>query len=102
MDWDQPLSIYLSATCGPEANADFALLRQRISKYADADADAAPAFEAVARRRELITDYQNKPELSVWQQPNFSLSRRVGLEFCDGGFMNSLNQTWQHVLECVF
>ena len=48
MDWDQPRSIYLSAPCGPEANADFALLRQRIGKYAD----AAPAFEAVARRRE--------------------------------------------------
>jgi len=24
MDWDQPRSIYLSAPCGPEANADFA------------------------------------------------------------------------------
>lgn len=48
MDWDQPRSMYLSAPCGPEASADFALLRQRIGKYAD----AAPAFEAVARRRE--------------------------------------------------
>jgi len=48
MDWDQPRSMYLSSPCGPEANADFALLRQRIAKYAD----AAPAFEAVARRRE--------------------------------------------------
>ncbi|MBI2317984.1 MAG: alpha/beta hydrolase [Betaproteobacteria bacterium] len=48
MDWDQPRSIYLSAPCGPEANADFAGLRQRITKLAD----ASPAFEAVARRRE--------------------------------------------------
>ena len=48
MDWDQPRSMYLSSPCGSEANADFALLRQRITKYAD----AAPAFEAVARRRE--------------------------------------------------
>src|SRR5439155_12235063 len=48
MDWDQPRSIYLSAPCGPEANADFAAIRQRITKLAD----AAPAFEAVARRRE--------------------------------------------------
>jgi dienelactone hydrolase len=48
MDWDQPRSIYLSAPCGPEASADFAALRQRIVKLAD----ASPAFEAVARRRE--------------------------------------------------
>ncbi len=48
MDWDQPRSIYLSAPCGVEASADFAGLRQRITKLAD----ASPAFEAVARRRE--------------------------------------------------
>jgi dienelactone hydrolase len=48
MDWDQPRSIYLSAPCGPEASADFAGIRQRITKLAD----ASPAFEAVARRRE--------------------------------------------------
>src|SRR5262245_6877608 len=48
MDWDQPRSLYLSAPCGPEANADFAAIRQRITKLAD----ASPAFEAVARRRE--------------------------------------------------
>src|SRR3989475_9867750 len=48
MDWNQPASIYLSAPCGPEANADFAAIRQRITKLAD----ASPAFEAIARRRE--------------------------------------------------
>ena len=48
MDWDQPRSLYLSAPCGPEANADFAAIRQRITKLAD----ASSAFEAVARRRE--------------------------------------------------
>src|SRR5262245_64805318 len=48
MDWDQPRSLYLSAPCGVEASADFAGLRQRITKLAD----ASPAFEAVARRRE--------------------------------------------------
>src|SRR2546425_10046164 len=47
MDWDQPRSIYLSVPCGPEANADFAAIRQRITKLAD----ASPAFEAVAPRR---------------------------------------------------
>lgn len=48
IDWDQPRSIYLSAPCGPEANADFAAARLRIRKYAD----AAPAFEALAKRRQ--------------------------------------------------
>jgi dienelactone hydrolase len=48
MDWDQPRSLYLSGPCGVEANADFAGIRQRITKLAD----ASPAFEAVARRRE--------------------------------------------------
>ena len=50
MDWDQPRSIYLSAPCGPQAAADFAAVRARIQKYAD----AAPAFEAVAKRREGV------------------------------------------------
>src|SRR5215510_802550 len=48
MDWDQPRSMYLSAPMGPEANADFAAIRARIVRLAD----ASPAFEAVARRRE--------------------------------------------------
>jgi len=50
MDWDQPRSVYLSAPCGPQSGADFALVRSRIQKYAD----AAPAFEAVAKRREAV------------------------------------------------
>jgi len=29
IDWDQPRSIYLSAPCGVEANADFAAIRTR-------------------------------------------------------------------------
>ena len=37
MDWDQPRSIYLSSPMGVEANADFAGIRQRITKLADAD-----------------------------------------------------------------
>src|SRR6267142_5512431 len=36
MDWDQPRSLYLSVPRGPEANADFAAIRQRITKLADA------------------------------------------------------------------
>jgi dienelactone hydrolase len=48
IDWDQPRSMYLSAPCGVEANADFAGIRERVKKMAD----ISPAFEAVARRRE--------------------------------------------------
>ena len=48
IDWDQGRSIYLSAPCGMESNADFAGIRQRVQKMAD----IGPAFAAVARRRE--------------------------------------------------
>ncbi len=48
IDWDQPRSLYLSAPCGVEANADFAAIRARVQKMAD----IGPAFEATARRRE--------------------------------------------------
>src|ERR1700692_885478 len=48
IDWDQPRSIYLSAPCGVEANADFAAIRARAQKMAD----IGPAFESTAKRRE--------------------------------------------------
>ena len=48
IDWDQPRSIYISAPCGPEGSADIAGVRERVKKMGD----IAPAFEAVARRRE--------------------------------------------------
>src|SRR5246127_5777635 len=47
IDWDQPRSLYLSAPCGTEANADFAAIRARVQKMAD----IGPAFEATAKRR---------------------------------------------------
>ena len=48
IDWDQPRSLYLSAPCGTEANADFAAIRARVQKMAD----IGPAFEQTAKRRE--------------------------------------------------
>ena len=48
IDWDQPRSLYLSAPCGVEANADFAAIRARVQKMAD----IGPAFASTARRRE--------------------------------------------------
>ncbi len=48
IDWDQPRTISYNSPCGPEANADFAGIRERVKKYAD----ISPAFETAARRRE--------------------------------------------------
>src|SRR5207237_3795682 len=47
VDWDQPRSVNYNAPCGPEANADFAAIRQRVQKVAD----ISPAFDSTARRR---------------------------------------------------
>ena len=49
VDWDQPRTITYNTPCGPEANADFQGIRERVKKYAD----ISPAFETAARRREL-------------------------------------------------
>lgn len=48
VDWDQPRSLYFNGACGIEANADFALIRQGVKKWAD----IGPSFEAAARRRQ--------------------------------------------------
>lgn len=48
MEWDQPRLGGLLAALGPEAQGDIAQIRARVQKFAD----IAPAFEAVARRRE--------------------------------------------------
>jgi len=48
VDWDQPRTVSYNAPCGPEANADFAAIRERVKKYAD----ISPVFESTAHRRE--------------------------------------------------
>src|SRR5262249_58226042 len=70
MDWDQPRSIYPSTPCGPEANADFAALRQRITKLAD----ASPAFEAVARRREAKARAAEESQDFVTARENYFMA----------------------------
>lgn len=70
MDWDQPRSIYLSSPCGPEANADFALIRQRITKLAE----ASPAFETVARRREAKARTAEQDEHLVTARDNYFMA----------------------------
>jgi dienelactone hydrolase len=70
MDWDQPRSLYLSAPCGPQAAGDFAAARQRIVKYAD----AAPAFETLARRREAIANAADKAGNPVTARDNYYIA----------------------------
>ena len=70
MDWDQPRSIYLSAPCGPGAAGDFVALRQRIQKYAD----AAPAFEAHARRREAIARAAEADGSNITARENYFIA----------------------------
>jgi len=70
VDWDQPRSIYLSAPCGGEANADFAAIRQRVQKMAD----IGPAFEAVARRREAKAKAALEAEQPVTARDNYFMA----------------------------
>ena len=70
IDWDQPRSIYLSAPCGGEANADFAAIRQRVQKMAD----IGPAFEAVARRREAKAKAALEAEQPVTARDNYFMA----------------------------
>src|SRR5713226_4459333 len=70
MDWDQPRSIYLAAPCGPEASADFAAIRQRITKLAD----ASPAFETVARRREARAQAAEKDGAVVTARESYFMA----------------------------
>jgi len=70
MDWDQARSAYLSAPCGPEATADFAALRLRIQKLAD----ASPAFEATARRREAKARAAEAADQPVTARDNYFMA----------------------------
>lgn len=70
IDWDQPRSLYLSAPCGPEANADFAAARLRIRKYAD----AAPAFEALAKRRQARAEAAEALGQTITARENYFIA----------------------------
>ncbi len=70
IDWDQPRSIYLSAPCGPEANADFAIIRARVQKMAD----IGPAFESTAKRREAAARAAEAQGALVTARDNFYMA----------------------------
>ena len=70
IDWDQPRSIYISAPCGPEGGADIAGVRERVKKMAD----IAPAFEAVARRREAKAKAAEEAGSQVTARDNYFMA----------------------------
>jgi dienelactone hydrolase len=70
IDWDQPRSLYLSAPCGVEANADFAGIRERVKKMAD----IGPAFAAVARRREAKAKAAQEAGRPVTARDNYFMA----------------------------
>jgi dienelactone hydrolase len=70
IDWDQPRSLYLSAPCGVEANADFAGIRERVKKMAD----IGPAFAAVARRREAKAKEAAEAEHKITARDNYFMA----------------------------
>jgi dienelactone hydrolase len=67
IDWDQPRSINYNAPCGPDANADFAAIRERVKKYAD----ISPAFESAARRREAKAQSAEDADEKVTARQNY-------------------------------
>ena len=70
IDWDQPRSVNYNAPCGPEANADFAGIRERVKKYAD----ISPAFETAARRRETKAREAQRAGEHVTARQNFFIA----------------------------
>src|SRR4029079_4530015 len=70
IDWDQPRSMYISGPCGPEGGADIAGVRERVKKMAD----IAPAFEAVARRREAKAKAAEEAGSEVTARDNYFMA----------------------------
>ncbi len=70
IDWDQPRSFYWNAPCGPGASPDFAIIRERVKKYAD----FSPAFVAAAHRREAMARAAEEAEELVTARENYFIA----------------------------
>src|SRR5260370_9648102 len=68
--WAQPRSLYIHLPCGIEANADFAIIRERVKKMAD----IGPAFAAVAKRREAKANAAALADRKVTARDNFFMA----------------------------
>jgi len=56
IEWDQPRIAYTAGPCGPEANVDFNMVRQRVTKFSDMPRE----FAAAARRRQAVAEQYEK------------------------------------------
>ena len=70
IDWDQPRSLYISGPCGAEGGADIMGVRERVKKMAD----IAPAFEAVARRREAKAKAAEEAGSQITARDNYFMA----------------------------
>jgi dienelactone hydrolase len=68
IEWDQPRIAYTAGPCGPEANFDFNLVRQRVTKLADMPRE----YAAAARRREAVAErYEKEGRLAAARESYF-------------------------------
>ena len=68
IEWDQPRIAYTAGPCGPEANFDFNLVRQRVTKLADMPRE----YGAAARRREAVAErYEKEGRLAAARESYF-------------------------------
>ncbi len=70
IDWDQGHTAGLIRACGTRVMGDMATLRQRVKKYAD----IAPAFEALARRREAKAKEAEQEGDSIEARDNYFIA----------------------------
>jgi dienelactone hydrolase len=70
IDWDQPHTIILLRACGLDIAGEMNALRQRVKKFAD----IAPAFEAMARRREQLAKDAEKAEQKIPARDNYFIA----------------------------
>jgi dienelactone hydrolase len=70
IDWDQGRTGGLIRACGPAVINDMATLKQRVKKYAD----IAPAFEALARRRETQAKEAEQEGESLEARDNYFIA----------------------------
>lgn len=70
IEWDQPRIAYTAGPCGPEANFDFSLVRQRVTKLADMPRE----YAAAARRREGVAERYEKEGRSVAARESYFMA----------------------------
>jgi dienelactone hydrolase len=70
MDWDQPHRAVLLGSCGLGVQSDLTALGTRIKKLAD----FTPAFEAMARRRQLLAEESESRDEKIPARDNYYIA----------------------------